>query len=190
LEAHVIDPSPTSLNEVFASYLATNQSSPQIEEVAHILATEQITEEKLRQTRPRVLLSKSSGFRSDLIGLVLFYVQACVRDHVLLPEEKSTIRMLNTLFQVEDGEYYKRQRGRLSEVLSQQALWILQDGKIDRIEDLLQIDLQRAFSLGTDQFTELTREAVLAFLRVSPQDNTDAWKEAIRDIKAAYLIFD
>lgn len=189
-EGKMSNPSPVSITEAFAAFPARNPQEADLQDAAYVLATEEITKDNLFQIRPRVLTANSAKFRKQIIGLILFYVKICLRDHILLPEEKNNIRLLNILFKVEEGEYYKRQRKMLSDVLSEQVLWIIRDEKYDRLEDIFQTDLQVIFSLGTDQFNSLTRKAVMAFLCTMPKKPDDDWKERMRRICAAYLIAD
>lgn len=179
-----------SLKTVFTRYIVSERPTGNLATVAEILATEDITPQTFFDVRPRVQLEKTATFRKNIIGLILYYAKVIVRDHELTQEEKQNIRLLKTLFQVTEGEFYDFYKTELSELLSQQILWIVNDREMDRSEDIYQEDLQRIFDLSYDTFVKLTKDAVIKFLNTIPEDKSDFPATNINNIKTAFLISD
>ena len=179
-----------SLKTIYSGFIASEKPTGDLATVAEILATEDVTPNNFYEIRPRVQLSRTTTFRKGIIGLILYYVKVVVRDHELSYEEKENIRLLKTLFQVKEGEFYNLQASELSEILSQQILWIVGDREMDRSDDIYQEDLQRVFDLGYDKFVELTKDAVIKFLDTMPEDEVHFPATEINNIKSAFLISD
>lgn len=177
-----------SFKKVFLEFITTENPSGEIADVAEVLATEEITRTNFRDIRSKVLLSSSTSFRDEIVGLILYYARICVRDHELTNEEKENLQLLKTLFQVEEGEFYSYKALELSDVLSQQVLRIIQDRRLEYTEDLYQSDLQRTFGLSYDQYIELTQEAVKGFLEEISEDDFQGRAHELQQIYTAFLI--
>lgn len=177
-----------SFKKAFLEFITSEKPSGEIADVAKVLATEEVTRSNFRDIRSKVLLSSSTSFRNQIIGMVLFYARVCVRDHELTTDEKENLQLLNTLFQIEEGEFYSHRVSELSDVLSHQVLRIIQDRKLEYSEDLFQVDLQRTFGLSYDQYVELTQKAVRDFLEKMPEDDLQGRSHDIQQICTAFLI--
>lgn len=179
-----------SIKEVFLKFITTEEPSGEIAEVAEVLATEEITRTNFMDIRTRLLRSSSVSFRKDLVGIILYYALACIKDHELSTTEKENLQLLKTLFQIEEGEFYAYKASELSDVLSQQALRIIQDQKLENTEDLYQSDLQRIFGLSYDQYVELTQKTVKEFLEMTPEEEIQRRAGEFQKIRVAFLFSD
>ena len=177
-----------SLKEVFLNFITSENSSGEIAGAVEVLATEEITRTNFRNIRSRVLLSPSASFRDRVVGLILYYARACVKDHELTIDEKENLQLLKTLFQIEEGEFYSHRALELSDLLSQQVLRIIQDRRLEDKENLYQSDLQRIFGLSYDQYVELTQKAVKEFLEMIPKDEAQERAGELQQIRTAFLI--
>lgn len=177
-----------SLKEVFLNFIAAESPSGEIADAAEVLATEGITRTNFRDIRSKVLLSSSASFRSGVMEMILYYARVCVRDHELTADEKENLQLLKTLFQIEDGEFYSRKAQELSDFLSQQVLWIVQDERLENAEDLYQSDLQRIFGLSYDQYVDLTQKSVKEFLEKIPEGSSPERASELQQIRTAFLI--
>lgn len=74
------------------------------------------------------------------------------------PEERQAIRRLKVGLGIEEGAFYARRRAEVRDVLTSQVRHLLIDESVDYSEALYQVELQRLFDLGYDQYLELTRD--------------------------------
>lgn len=98
-------------------------------------------------------------FKEKALQIILLYVKIALKDNHLGTVEKRNVQFLKLLFQIQDGDFYKKSnaiRSQLSSIITTQiALLYLDDGKIDDEEALYEVDLQELFDLSYDQFNAL-----------------------------------
>jgi hypothetical protein len=100
------------------------------------------------------------SLKESLVDLVLQFTRVCISDHLLTAEENSSIQWLKGVFKIREGDFYRLRRDEVQEILVAEIRRILDDNRVDPVESLHQVDLQRAFGLSYDQWLELTRGPV------------------------------
>jgi uncharacterized protein YlzI (FlbEa/FlbD family) len=105
-------------------------------------------------------LQDSPSFQEELLDLLLFYIEYCLKDHALTSDEKSSIRELKLLFHIKEGDFYKFKRPEVKGLLVNEVSRILEDKSVDKVEALHQTDLQGIFDLSYDQYLKITRESI------------------------------
>jgi DnaJ-domain-containing protein 1 len=155
-----------TLGEVFSHYIITQQPTAVREKVAEFLKEGDFSKPALSQIL-RGLGGNLSSFKADLVELLFFFIEFCLRDHHLSAEEKLSIRHLKILFAIKERELYSLKKEEISNLLSLEMKRLLRDQLIDDDEAVYQVDLQEVFGLSYDQFLFVTRPPV--------QEIVDRW---------------
>jgi len=82
-----------TLSDVFAHYIITQQPKGVKETVAEFLKANDLSKIALKKV-VRQLGGSLSSFKEDLVDLLIFYIEFCLRDHHLSSTEKLSIRHL------------------------------------------------------------------------------------------------
>lgn len=108
-------------------------------------------------------------------GFIVHYLALALNDHALSGEEQLRIRELKRHFGLEEGDLVRLQRQAVVTLLQAEMSVILQDAAVDGVEQIHQVDLQKALDLGYDQFLDLIEpsiqpivEGLLDQLRATP----------------------
>ena len=149
-----------TIQEAFAHFLAANHPEGTLAAIAMSLAEGGINDPRLRDIIPHRRGIEYSAVQSDLLDLVLLYIQYCLQDHYVTPEESSNVHLLKVLFHVREADLYSVKRTEVKKLLSAQISMILNDQNVDPTEAIHQVELQRCFGLSYDQILELTRPRV------------------------------
>lgn len=94
-------------------------------------------------------------FRAAELDLVLGYIQDRADRGPLSADDFESLRAIKTALEVREGELLKHRRIEIAYLLGDQLETILEDGVIDKPEELYQVELQDAFDLGYDQYLAL-----------------------------------
>jgi hypothetical protein len=121
-------------------------------------------------------VARETWFRQQSLDLVLGYARACLETGALDANRQSDISHLKEFMDVGEGEFATQRPAEVASLLQEQLEMILADGVIDENEDLYQVELQKAFDLGYDQyllFTRVVLERVWARLSHMADNATD-----------------
>jgi hypothetical protein len=88
--------------------------------------------------------------KHELLDVLLFFIEQCLDDHSLSDDEQIALDHLKRLFRVREGDFYTLRRDAIADMFRGEISRILEDGKVDRLEALHQVSLQRAFDLSYD----------------------------------------
>jgi DnaJ-domain-containing protein 1 len=148
-----------TLSEVFSHYIITQQPVGAKETAAEFLRNNDLSRSAFKKVL-RELGGSLSLFKQDLLDLLLFYIEFCLRDHKLSPDEKLSIAHLKILFGIKESDLHLLRKEKVKELLEVEVKRLLSDERTNTEEALHQVDLQRIFSLSYDQFLELTRKPI------------------------------
>jgi len=93
----------------------------------------------------------------ELVDLTLYYIRSCLVDQDFTESELETVRTLNRLFRIEEGDFLQNAEDEVAELLASELSRSLEDQRVSDAEAIQAERLQEAFGLGYDQFLELTR---------------------------------
>lgn len=148
------------VTDAFNFYLVSRQSPGHLAKLVALLASGDLSQKHFDEFRIEWGSSGSSSLKEELLDLLLFYVDHCLKDHALTSKEKLSIRELKLLFRIKEGDFYKFRRREMKGLLVSEVSRILNDKSVDTVEALHQSDLQEVFGLGYDQYLEITKEPV------------------------------
>lgn len=145
--------------QIFQSYVEEHGDAGLIGRLAAHLAGGSLR----RESADEILGSRPPAWlKPALLDLLLFYLKSVLSDHRLSTDEQFTVRELKLLLRINEGEFIDYRRAEIAALLSEQLERMLLDDHIDNSEALQQIELQRVFDLGYDQYLALTRLSVEA----------------------------
>lgn len=147
----------TATREIFRQYLDEHGDSGPIGDIAARLAEGTLTREHVGAV---LGVRPAAWILPTLLDLPLHYVRTVLQDHVLSAAEQDTVRDLKLLLRIREGDFLEHRRAEVAVLLAQQLDRMLEDEHIDDAEALQQVELQRAFDLGYDEYLALTRTAV------------------------------
>jgi hypothetical protein len=146
------------LRRVFARYVASERLESPVGAIAELVAKDELSRDAVDRVLAEYNVTVSGTFRDGLLDLILDTVRISLQDHRLTAPEQQFFRELKGYLRIPEGAFYKHRRGEVTELLSAQVRRMIDDGLVDLDESLLQVELQRLFDLGYDQYLELTRE--------------------------------
>ena len=146
------------LRRVFARYVASERLDSPVGAIAELVAKNELARDAVDRVLAEYNVTVSGTFRDGLLDLILDTVRISLQDHRLTAPEQQFFRELKGYLRIPEGAFYKHRRGEIADLLSAQVTRMIDDGLVDLDESLLQVELQRLFDLGYDQYLELTRE--------------------------------
>jgi hypothetical protein len=141
-------------------YLISRQPSDHVSRLVTILVSGSLSPKVFDDFCIEWGLQDSPSFKEELLDLLLFYIEYCLKDHALTSDEKLSIRELKLLFRIKEGDFYKFKQPEVKGLLINEVSRILEDKSVDKVEALHQTDLQEIFGLSYDQYLKITREPV------------------------------
>jgi hypothetical protein len=146
------------LRRVFARYVANERLESPVGAIAELVARDELSRDAVNRVLAEYNVTVSGALRDSLLDLILDTARVSLQDHRLTVPEQQFFRELKAYLRIPEGAFYKHRRGEVTELLSAQARRMIDDGVVDLEESLQQVELQRLFDLGYDQYLELTRE--------------------------------
>ncbi len=136
------------------------------------------------------------NLKETLLDLTLVFTRECLEDHELSGAEIAELDRLVTIFRIEEGDFYELRRDAVQEVVSTQAMWVLQDRYVTDQEEVLQRDLQRLFGLSYDQYVAFLRPLAkkhieeLESKKLATQDREElkSIDSSIRNLRGVFLV--
>ena len=155
-----MDTKSHAIADAFNHYLISHQSSDHLVKVVNLLLSGGLTRKAFDNLGEDLGLQHSPAYKEELLDLILFYIEYCLKDHAMTSEETLSVHQLKLLFRIEEGDFYKFKWKEVKELLASEMGRILDDKSVNQSEALHQADLQRAFDLSYDQYLELTKEQI------------------------------
>ena len=152
---------PFSAPWVFQDYLLDHPGATAfVQDLVSAIAREELTRPTFDAIAGRHGVQDLNPFKGALLDLVLYYVRFALNDHALSETEIDTVRQLKRFLRIEDGDFWLYRREQVRDAVELEIARILVDGRIDRAEELHQVEVQALFDLGYDQYLALTKEVV------------------------------
>lgn len=149
------------ITEAFAIIETIPTLSPVIKQIAGKLKDDMLTPKQLQQILTDNNLKGADDTKSDLIDLVLLYINLVLNDHVISSREYLNCKQLKLLFKIKEGDFYKHRYEEIKEVIYKQLERIYRDdNKISGEEALYKINLQGLFDLSYDQFLDFNEREI------------------------------
>lgn len=143
------------LTKAFASIERISTLSPVIKQIASELTKATLTPMQLQQILSEHRLLGVEAIKTDLLDLVLQYINWVLKDHIISEKEYLNGKQLKILFKIKEGEFYERRHEEIKEIIYKQLTLIYRDdNKIDDEEALHKVKLQGLFDLSYDQFLD------------------------------------
>jgi hypothetical protein len=185
-----------SLREVFRQYLDTEKPTGPICAIGKLIASGAFSRasfDELAQTKD---ISGAWNFQETLLDVALIFTQKCVDDHELSEAEIAELETLITIFQIEEGKFFKFRRDALQKVTCAQTTWVLKDRYVTEQEDILQGKFQRLFGLSYDQYVGLLRPLAKEYieelegsrLAIQDREELELIDSCIRNLRGVFLV--
>lgn len=142
-------------------YLISRQPSDHLSKLITLLVGGSLSPKVFNNLCVEWGLQDSPSFKEELLDLLLFYIEFCLKDHALTSNEKLSVRELKLLFRIKEGDFYKFKQPEVKGLLVNEVGRILDDKSVDKVEAVYQTDLQEIFGLSYDQYLKTTREPVV-----------------------------
>ena len=185
-----------SLREEFRRYLDSEELSGPIRSIGELIASGAFSRASFDELMETGGLSGAPNLKETLLDLTLVFTRKCLEDHELSEAEIGELQTLVTIFRITEGDFYELRRDAVREVISTQAMWMLEDRYVTEQEEVLQRDLQRLFGLSYDQYVGLLRSLAkkhiekLESRRLATQDRDElkAIDSSIRNLRSVFLV--
>ena len=171
-----------SLRQVARRYLDSEKLSGPIRLIGELIASGAFSRASFDGLMKAEGLSGAPNLKEILLDLTLVFTRDCVADHELSEAEIGELETLVTIFRIEEGDFYKLRRDAVQEIISAQAMWMLEDRYVTDQEEILQRDLQRLFGLSYDQYVGLLRP--LAMKHIEELENRRLATEDREELKS------
>lgn len=185
-----------SLREVFRRYLDSEELSGPVRTIGELIASGSFSRANFDELMRIEGLLGAPNLKETLLDLTLVFTRKCVEDHELSEAEIAELDTLVRFFRIEEGDFFELRRDAVQEVISAQAMWILQDRHVTGQEEVLQRDLQRLFGLSYDQYVALLRPLAKKHIeelqnkRLATQDREELMSidSSIRNLRGVFLV--
>lgn len=146
-----------SLRDVIRRYFDSEKLPDSIRSIGELIASDKFSRVSFEELMQTEGLLRAPNLKETFLDLALVFTRECVEDHYLSEMEIAELDNLVTIFRIEEGDFYELRRDAVQEIISTQALWMLQDQYVTEQEEVLQRGLQRLFGLSYDQYVALLR---------------------------------
>lgn len=185
-----------SLRDVIRRYLDSEKLPDSIRLISELIASEKLSRASFDELIQTEELLRVSNLKEALLDLTLIFARQCVENHCLSDVEIAELDSLVTIFRIEEGDFYELRRDAVQEIISAQAMWMLQDQYVTEQEEVLQRDMQRLFGLSYDQYVALLRllakkhieELERRKLATQGCEELKVVNDAIRNLRGIFLL--
>ena len=146
-----------SLRDVIRRYLDSEKLPDSIRSIGELITSGSFSRTSFDELMQTEGLLRASNIKETLLDLTLIFTRECVEDHYLSEVEIAELDSLVTIFRIEEGDFYELRRDAVQEIISAQAVWMLEDQYMTEQEEIFQRDMQRLFGLSYDQYIALLR---------------------------------
>jgi hypothetical protein len=146
-----------AIREHFAQLALQIGTRGAIGEVTALLAAGQTSSTAYLELVEQHGVARERWFQKDRLDLVIGFVRSILELGPLNPEHLRDVTQLKEFLHVAEGELASERPAEIASLLQEQLEIILADREITEQEDLYQVELQRAFDLGYDQYLLLIR---------------------------------
>jgi hypothetical protein len=101
-----------------------------------------------------------SGLRGNELDLIVAFIRQAFENRVGMSILSSAAAHLKRYFGVAEGEFIRLRPNEIAQLIAERLDAILEDGMVDRSEELDQVELQRFFDLSYDDYLALGRPAI------------------------------
>jgi len=185
-----------SLRDVIRRYLDSEKLPDPIRSIGELITSDALSRASFDQLMQTEGLLGAPNLKETLLDLTLVFTRECLEDHELSGAEIAELDRLVTIFRIEEGDFYELRRDAVQEVVSTQAMWVLQDRYVTDQEEVLQRDLQRLFGLSYDQYVAFLRPLAkkhieeLESKKLATQDREElkSIDSSIRNLRGVFLV--
>ena len=146
-----------TLLDVIRRYLDSEKLPDLIRSIGELITSGEFSRASFNELIQTEGLLGTLNLKETLLDITLAFTRKSVEDHYLSKEEMAELDNLVTIFRIEEGDFYELRRNAVQEIISAQAMWMLQDQYVTEREEVLQRDMQRLFGLSYDQYVALLR---------------------------------
>ena len=184
-----------SLRDVIRRYLDSEKLSDSIRAIGELIASDKFSRASFEELMQTEGLLGAPNLKVTLLDLTLVFMRACVDDHYLSKVEIAELDSLVTIFRIDEGDFYELRRDAVQEIISAQAVWMLEDQYMTEQEEIFQRDMQRLFGLSYDQYVALLRplakkhieELERRKLATQDRDKLKLIDDSIRNLRGIFL---
>ena len=152
-------PDDLDLNKAFEIIISRDHFSKPVNEIAKQIQKNKLNIPSLKGILNKHKINKITDLKEEFLDLILAYINIILNDNALTKKELYNVKLLKTIFQIKEQDFYKYRYAAMREVLRKQLMLIYRDDdKIDTAESLYKVDLQELFSISYDQFLEFANE--------------------------------
>jgi hypothetical protein len=149
-----------AIREHFAQHALQIGTRGAIGEVTALLAAGQTSSTAYLELVEQHGVAREGWFQKDRLDLVIGFVRSILELGPLNPEHQRDVSRLKEFLRIAEGELASERPAEIASLLQEQLEIILADREINEQEDLYQVELQRAFDLGYDQYLLLIRSVL------------------------------
>ena len=149
-----------SLRDVIRQYLDLETLPDSIRSIGELIVSDNFSRANFDELIQTKRLLDDPNLKEALLDFILVFTRKCVEDHYLSEVEIAELDNLVTIFRIEEGDFYELRRDAVQEIISAQAMWMLQDQYVTKQGEVLQRDMQRLLGLSYDQYVALLRPLV------------------------------
>lgn len=156
-----MDESEKLIREYFQRKLDDPKGTVSLHDQATHLAAG-ILDPRGRRALPSVMAFEGEpSLRTAELDLIIEFIQSALEDAVPIARHSMAVAHLKRYFEVKEGEFVAARANVIAQIIGERLDVILEDGVIERTEDLEQAELQRMFDLSYDEYLALGRGAIV-----------------------------
>ena len=154
-----------SLQSAFLHYLEVEKPEGFEKSIVEFIVAGNLSRKSFDEFLEKQGFGNTHKLKEVFLDIVLSYAKICVQDHELTDDEQNNLLLLNILFRIKEGDFLKFRDRVVQYILSTQLSQMLQNRFLLKKEEILLANLQRVFSLSTNQYLDLIGPSVNTFIK-------------------------
>ena len=155
--------SQSILAELFSEMGGNQPDTSYFWEIGWLIASDKVSKDNLEQVLSSFDLSKVRADKESGLSLTIEYVQACIKDGIIIESEILNAEILKRLFRIKEGDFYRNRFQDVKGLIEQEVLKLLGANENCLTEEHAEqlLGYQHVFDLSQDQFLKMTRDVAL-----------------------------
>lgn len=150
----------SELHKAFETLLTLKELPPHVLEICKLIHSHKLDRESLNQVLTDHSFEKVEDIKSDLLDLLILYINLVLNDDIISTNEKHNVEILKKYFKIKEGDFYRFRLPEIEDIINRQFERIYEDQDVSKEEAIHSVELQSLFNLSYDQFTQLKENEI------------------------------
>ncbi|MCL1933574.1 MAG: hypothetical protein FWF53_07175 [Candidatus Azobacteroides sp.] len=148
------------LSEAFTVLLERRTFKNYVTSIAILIGKNELNKENLDNVLKEYLIENIKDIKSDLLDLLLSYIDIVVNTHIITEKEIQNIALLKLFFRIKEGDFYKYRYNEIKSICQKQFIRMCRKSYLDRSDEIFNVRMQDIFDLSYSQLEKLKSQKI------------------------------